>query len=65
MPIVTATVKRKGKVVGRSRIAAEHGKPFEDAIRAAGEEARRQAKAADVATHTGRKAYRKKSKTDD
>jgi hypothetical protein len=56
---VTYTIRRKGKVVGRSTLSAE-GEITGEAMKAAQEDAARQAKAADVARHAGQRAYRKK-----
>jgi len=59
---VTATIKRKGKVVARSASIVA-GDNAAEAIREVAAETHRQAKAKDVANHTGRKAYRKKLKS--
>ena len=59
MGTVTSTIRRKGKVVGRSVVTTD-GPVSAEAIKASGDEARRQAKASDVARHTGKQSYRKK-----
>jgi len=59
MGSVTATIRRKGKVIGRSVVTTD-GPVSPEAIKAAGDAARSQAKAAEVARNTGKKAFRQK-----
>lgn len=61
MGTVAATIRRKGKVVGHSVVTTE-GAITTEAIKAVSDEANRQAKAHDVARHTGKQGYRKKRK---
>lgn len=56
---VTYTIRRKGKVVGRSTFSTE-GEITGKAMKAAQDDAARQAKAADVARRPDKQAYRKK-----
>ena len=62
MAMVRSTIRRKGKIVGRSEIVAGGPLKAED-IRAVAEEASRQAKADDIKRHTGKQGYRKKRPT--
>ena len=59
---VSSTIRRKGKVIGKATLVSDDPVASEDAIRAVAEEARRQAKAYDMARHTARSGYRKPKK---
>jgi hypothetical protein len=60
---VTATIRRKGKVIGRAEATGLDGSV--EAIQVAGEEAKRQAKAHDLAIRSRPQRYRRKRKPDE
>jgi hypothetical protein len=57
---VTATIRRKGKVIGRAQVVGDDGDVA--AIRLAGDEAKRQAKAHDAAIRARPQKFRQKRK---